>query len=83
MGDFLLPSCVRKSGLFVAIVTLRPLFVFSTCFAGLFKVPAFSVGMGGWRFWGAMNLALVVEYAVQTGWTRIFIFGWPFPLTGL
>ena len=51
--------------------------------AGLFEDPAFSVGMGGWRFWGAMNLSLAIEYAVQTGWTRIFIFGWPFPLTGL
>ena len=39
--------------------------------------------MGGWRSWGAMNLALAVEYAVQTGWTQIVIFEWPFPLTGL
>ena len=30
-----------------------------------------------------MNLALAIEYAVQTGWTRIVIFEWPFPLTGL
>ena len=39
--------------------------------------------MGGWRPWGAMNLALTIEYAVQTGRTRIVIFEGPFPLTGL
>ena len=39
--------------------------------------------MGGWRSWGAMNLALAVEYPVQTRRTRIVIFEWPFPLTGL
>ena len=78
-----LSSCVRKSGLFVAITALRPLFVFGACLAGLFEEPTFSVGMGGWRFWGAINLALASEYAVQTGWTQICIFGRPFPLTGL
>ena len=83
MGEFLLPSCLRKSGLFVAIVALRPLFVFGAYLAGLFEDPTFSVGMGGWHFWGAMNLALASEYAVQTGWTRICIFGRSFPLTGL
>ena len=30
-----------------------------------------------------MNLALAVEYAVQTGRTRTVVFEWPFPLTGL
>ena len=30
-----------------------------------------------------MNLAWTVEYAVETGRTRIVIFEWPFPLTGL
>ena len=30
-----------------------------------------------------MNLAWTVEYAVQTGRTRIVIFEWPFLLTGL
>ena len=29
-----------------------------------------------------MNLAWTVEYAVQTGWARIVIFEWLFPLTG-
>ena len=57
--------------------------MFGACLAGLFEDPAFSVGMGGWRFWGAMNLALMSEYAVQTGWTRICIFGRPLLLTGL
>ena len=39
--------------------------------------------MIGWCSWGATNLAWAVEYAVQTGRTRIVIFEWPFPLTGL
>ena len=30
-----------------------------------------------------MNLAWTFEYAVQTGRTRIVIFEWPCPLTGL
>ena len=30
-----------------------------------------------------MNLAWMVEYAVQTGQARIVIFEWLFPLTGL
>ena len=60
-----------------------PIFVIGACPAGLFEDPAFSIGMGGWRSWGAMNLAWTVEYAVQTGRTRIVIFEWPFPLTGL
>ena len=30
-----------------------------------------------------MNLAWAVEYVVQTGRTRIVIFEWPIPLTGL
>ena len=39
--------------------------------------------MIGWCSWGAMNLAWAVEYAVQTGRTRIVIFEWPIPLTEL
>ena len=39
--------------------------------------------MIGWCSWGAMNLAWAVEYAVHTGRTRIVIFEWPIPLTGL
>ena len=39
--------------------------------------------MIGWCSWGAMNLALAVEYAVQTGRTRIVIFEWPCPLAVL
>ena len=49
----------------------------------MFEDPAFSVGMIGWCSWGAMNLAWTVEYALQTGRTRILIFEWPIPLTGL
>ena len=30
-----------------------------------------------------MNLAWTVEYVVQTGWARIVIVEWLFPLTGL
>ena len=39
--------------------------------------------MIGWFVWGAMDLAWTIEYAVQTGRTRIVIFEWPIPLTGL
>ena len=58
-------------------------FVFGACPARLFEDPAFSVSMGGSRFWGAMNLALARKYAVQTGWTQICILVGPFLLTGL
>ena len=39
--------------------------------------------MIGWCSWGAMNLAWMAEYAVQTGRAQTVIFEWLFPLTGL
>ena len=80
---FLLPSCVRRSGLLV-VITMQPLFlVFGIQLAGLFEHPAFSVGVVGWFIGGAVNLTRAIEYAVQTGRARIISFKWLFPLTGL
>ena len=62
---------------------MQPLFlVFGIQLAGLFKHPAFSVGVIGWLIGGAVNLTRVIEYAVQTGRARIASFERLFPLTG-
>ena len=62
---------------------MQPLvLVFSIQFDGLLEHPAFSVGVIGWLFGGAMYLAQAVEYAVQTGRALSFSFEWLFPLTG-
>src|SRR3954467_14981367 len=50
--------------------------------AGLLEHPTIPVGVIGWPFGGAMNLARAVEYPVQTGRALGIIFKWPFPLTG-
>ena len=39
--------------------------------------------MVGWFFWGAMDLAWTIEYAVQAGWSLFVSFIWLLPLTGL
>ena len=39
--------------------------------------------MIGWFFWGAMDLARTIEYAVQAGWSLIVSFIWLLPLTRL
>ena len=39
--------------------------------------------MIGWFVWGAMDLARMVEYAVQAGWSQVVSFIWLLPLTGL
>ena len=39
--------------------------------------------MIGWFVWGAMDLARMVEYAVQARLPRVFSFIWILPLTGL
>ena len=36
-----------------------------------------------WFVWGALDLERTVEYAVQTGWSRVVSFIWLLPLTGL
>ena len=54
--EFLLSSRVRRSGLLV-VVAMQPLFlVLGIQLAGLFKHPAFPVGVVGWFIRGAMNL---------------------------
>ena len=82
-GETLLSSIVRWPGLFL-IIAMQPLFfVFGIHLAGLFEHPAFSVGVVGWFIRGAVDLTRAVEYAVQTGRSRIVSFEWLFPLTGL
>ena len=72
--EFLLSSCVRRPGLLV-VIAMQPLFlVFGIQLAGLFKHPAFPVGVVGWFIGGAMNLARAIEYAVQTGRAQIVSF---------
>ena len=51
--------------------------------AGLFKHPAFSVGVVGWFIEGAVNLTRAIVYALHMVRARIIYFEWLFPLTGL
>ena len=75
-------SCVRQPVLLL-VVTMQPLvLVFGIQLAGLLEHPAFSVGVIGWLIGGAVNLTRAIEYAVQTGRTRIASFEWLLPLTG-
>ena len=54
--EFLLSSRVRRPGLLV-VVAMQPLFlVLGIQLAGLFKHPAFLVGVVGWFIGGAVNL---------------------------
>ena len=39
--------------------------------------------MIGWFIRGAMDLARMIEYAVQAGWSLIVSFIWLLPMTGL
>ena len=38
--------------------------------------------MVGWFFEGATDLARMIEYAVQTAWSKVVSFIWLLPLTG-
>ena len=49
---------------------------------GLFEHPTISVSVIGWFIGGAVNLARVIEYAVQTGRSWIVSFERLLPLTG-
>ena len=49
---------------------------------GLFEHPTISVSVIGWFIGGAVNLARAVEYAVQTGRSRVVSFERLLPLTG-
>ena len=69
---------------FLVIVVVQPLvLVFGIYLAGLFEHLAISVSVIGWFIGGAVNLARAVEYAVQTGRSRIVSLERLFPLTGL
>ena len=67
----------------LVIIAMQPLvLVFGIYLAGLFEHPAIPVSVVEWLIRGAMNLARAVEYAVQTGRSRIVPFERLFPLTG-
>ena len=81
-GGFLLSSSVRTPGLLVIIAVQPLVLVLGIYLADLFEHPAISVSVIGWFIGGAVNLARAVEYAVQTGRSRIVSFERLFPLTG-
>ena len=82
-GEFLLSPHVRTPGLFVIVVVQPLVLVFGVYLAGLFEHLAIFVSMIGWFIGGDVNLARAVEYAVQTGRSRIVSFKRLLPLTGL
>ena len=59
------------------------IFVFGIYLAGLLEHPTIPVGVVGWLVGGAMYLARVIEYMVQTGRAQSASFEWLFLLTGL
>ena len=73
---------VQTPGLLVIIVVQPLVLVLGIYLANLFEHPAISVGVIGWFIRGAMNLARVIEYAVQTGRSWIVSFERLLPLTG-
>ena len=82
-GKFLLPPCVRLARLLVIVIAWRSFSLVSGIkLAGLLKDPTISVGMIGRFIGGAMNLAGLIEYFVQTRWTIFVSFEWLLPLTG-
>ena len=50
--------------------------------AGLFKHPTVSVSVIGRFIRGAMKLARLIKYYVQTRWTIFVSFEWLLPLSG-
>ena len=70
-GEFLLSSSVRTPGLLVIIAVQPLVLVLGIYLAGLFEHPTISVSVIGWFIGGVVNLARAVEYAVQTGRSRI------------
>ena len=79
---FLLSSSVRTPGLLVIIAVQPLVLILGIYLAGLFEHPAISVSVIGRFIRGAVNLARAVEYAVQTGRSRIVSFERLLPLTG-
>src|SRR3954471_3889884 len=80
-GKPLLSFVVRRPGLLLVIAIQPLVFMFGSYLACLLEHPT-SVGVIGWPFGGAMNLARAVEYSVQTGRALVILFEWLFPLTG-
>src|SRR3954464_7860755 len=81
-GKPLLSFVVRRPGLLL-VVAIQPLvFMFGIYLACLLEHPTIPIGVIGWPFGGAMNLARAVEYPVQTGRALGILFKWLFPLTG-
>ena len=81
LGGFLLSPRVRTPGLIVIIAVQPLVLVLGIYLTGLFEHLAISVSVIGWFIGGAVNLARAVEYAVQTGRSRIVSFERFFPLT--
>src|SRR3954470_10027903 len=81
-GRPLLSFVVRRPGLLL-VVAIQPLvFMFGSYLACLLEHPTIPVGVIGWPFRGAMDLAQAVEYSVQTGRALSILFEWLFLLTG-
>ena len=73
-GEISSTPSVQMTGLLV-IIAMQPLvLVFGIQLADLFEHPTISVSVIGWFVGGAVNLARAVEYAVQTGRSRIVSF---------
>src|SRR3954471_1100492 len=81
-GKPLLSFVVRRPGLLLIVAILPLVFMFGIYLACLLEHPTVSVGVIGWPFGGAMNLARAIEYAVQTGRALVVLFEWLLPLTG-
>src|SRR3954469_19748165 len=73
-GKPLLSFVVRRPGLLL-VVAIQPLVcMFSSQLACLLEHLTISVGVNGWPFGCAMNLARAVEYSVQTGRALVILF---------
>ena len=80
--NFFCPPVFAGRG-FASSSLCSPFFLaFGIQLAGLFEHPAFSIGVVGWLFGGAMYLAQAIEYSVQTGRALSILFEWLFRLTG-
>src|SRR3954465_11163694 len=80
-GKPLLSFVVRRPGLLLVIAVQPLIFMFGSQLACLLEHPTVPVGVIGWPFGGAVNLAQAVEYPVQTGRALGILFKWLFPLT--
>src|SRR3954464_10017199 len=81
-GKPLLSFVVRRPGLLLVVAVQALVCMFGSQLACLLEHPTIHVGVIGWPFGGAMDLAQAVEYSVQTGRALSILFKWLFPLTG-